>query len=385
MARFRLTADQLESIARAFREKTEEGLAKDGGEIKGLITYLRIRAPEEGRRALVVDLGGTQVRAAVVAFGRRGPTIEKGPATALLPIRRGVPLPKERFLESLVAQVRKLGVSQPLPLGYCFSYPAVSLPDGDATLIRWTKEVVVPDTEGERVGAMLFEALSGAGIRCTSVAVLNDTVAAVLSGLAGRDADGAVGLIVGTGTNMAPLLHVGRIPKFPATLAWDGPVAVNLESGNFHPPGLDEADDELDRRSENPGTQRFEKAVSGAYLGRLLALARPDLALAPEAGSREVVQLAGRGLCPEAQALLDRSAGLVASTLAGLVSLMRDGGSREVSVVAEGGLFWGAPGYRETVQRTVARLLPRLGCGATVEIRQVENANLIGTAVAALR
>ena len=43
-------------------------------------------------------------------------------------------------------------------------------------------------------------------------------------------------------------------------------MAINLESGNFSPPHLTTADDALDRASDNPGAQRFEKAVPGAWL-----------------------------------------------------------------------------------------------------------------------
>lgn len=380
--RFRLTLDQLHDMALDFATGVTLGLAQDQQEIKALVTYVA-PTPLPEREALVIDLGGTSVRAARVLVGPE-PRIVRGPAVADLPVVRGVPLPRIDFLAVQTELLGQVSSTRRLALGYCFSYPARSLDDGDAILIHWTKEIFVPGTEGQRVGRLLTEAALAGGVAVGPATVINDTVAALLAGFAGEPADGYVGLIVGTGTNMAVSLPYVAIPKFPTGLTWPTPVPVNLESGNYSPPCLNAIDNTIDLASGNPGAQRLEKAVSGAYLGRLLAAAAPGAGFHGESGSAGVVAVAGDDgpEAPLAAAIIDRSADLVAASLAGLATI-HPRQTATIRVVAEGGLFWGAPGYADRVRGSVAGLLPRLGRGdTTVEIVRREQANLLGTALA---
>jgi hexokinase len=59
-----------------------------------------------------------------------------------------------------------------------------------------------------------------------------------------------------------------------------------------------------------------------------------------------------------AQALINRSADLVAAALGGLIGAYtpQDGG-KDVGILAEGSLFWKTPGYSDRVIATLARLL----------------------------
>jgi hexokinase len=76
-----------------------------------------------------------------------------------------------------------------------------------------------------------------------------------------------MGLIVGTGTNMASLMRSDKIAKLKTKES--GLIPVNLESGNFYPPYLTDVDNQVDALSNNKGQQRFEKAISGGYLGKI--------------------------------------------------------------------------------------------------------------------
>ncbi len=380
--RFRLSPDKLLDMAGDFATGVSLGLNQDDQEIKALITWVAPSAIPE-REALVVDLGGTSVRAARVAVGRE-PAIIAGPAVADLPIVRGRPLSRVDFLAVQTGLLAQVCSTKPLPLGYCFSYPTRSLDDGDAILLNWTKEVHVPGTEGTRMGRLLVNAARSSGIPVGAPTVVNDTVAALLAGLAGEPADGYIGLIVGTGTNMAAYMPSCAVTKFPTGLLWPTRLPINLECGNYSPPCLNEVDDVVDFGSSTPGQQRLEKAVSGAYLGRLLAAAAPQAGFDGEGGSASVVEKAGGSgpLAPLASAIVRRSADLVAASLAGLVTL-HPRQARTIRVVAEGSLFWGAPGYAGRVQRVVNALLPQLGRAETaLEIVRREQANLFGAALA---
>jgi len=385
---FRLSDSQLAEIARAFRDQVGSGLAADGRQIRCLPTWCATELSQTPEPTLVLDLGGTNLRAAKMERTDAGWRVAGDLAQARLPVTRGTPLSRSDFLAiqaDLLARVAE--GARDLPLGYCFSYPAESLPSGDARLIRWTKEVFVPDTEGRCVGEPLLEALHDRSIPCSSVTVVNDTVASLLAGAPAAPGESLIGLIVGTGTNMAALMPAALIPKLGReTLPF---LPVNLESGNFHPPFLTRWDDELDRASEQPGTQRFEKAVSGAYLGRLLKSACPAASIDPEAGSQAVVAVA-TGTVPApadisdaARSLLLRSARLVAATLAGLASLL-PASAACCRIVAEGSLFWKAPNYHADVKSALDSTLAALGRPELqCRIVTIPDANLAGAALGA--
>jgi hexokinase len=149
-------------------------------------------------------------------------------------------------------------------IGFCFSYPAEILPNRDGRLLRWTKEIEIPELVGSCVGAGLVAALEQRGAGRKLVTVLNDTTATLLAGCSVGRAFGAerfVGFILGTGTNCA-CLHGGQI--------------YNLESGNFAEWPCSAVDDRFDALQVNRGQYRFEKAISGAYLGPLTWVAMQE-------------------------------------------------------------------------------------------------------------
>lgn len=365
---------RLVEVRDVIRGKIEAGLKRDGEEVRALCAWLKPPAAGLEGRALVIDAGGTNVRAAVVEVAPGNSRVAAGPKGARLEVRDA-----QRTAAEFYGQQTELAAAlEPeggLPLGYCFSYPSASLPSGDAELITWTKGIDIPEVVGTKVGASLQAALSERGIETGKLVVLNDTVAALLAGAPhATDPQRAIGLIVGTGTNMAAFFS-GEGRKLDGS----EPVAVNLESGNVTPPFLTPLDDAIDQASNNPGQQRFEKAVSGHFLPQLFRAACPELKINPAAGAEVLAQHAGTDSPPGeiARALLERSADLVGAGLAAVGDLM--GGDGEVTVLAEGGLFWNAHGYPERVTAAFDRLN-----SSGLRIKHVEHANLIGSAVAAL-
>ncbi len=333
----------------------------------------------------MVDTGGTNMRAALVKVYPDGScTVEKGPVGAPVPTGRdGQAVRAEDFFTAQVDLIARLEPEPGLPVGYCFSYPAEITPEADARLLHWTKGVAISGVEGHLVGRPLAEAMAAAGFGPSGIKVLNDTVAALLAG-AGQQAgrfDDFVGLIAGTGTNMAGFFDVARISKVPPGPWRHQDMAVNLESGNYHPPHLSSWDEALDRGLDRPGGQRFEKAVSGYYLPFLFReVFKGQLDFCPEKGSGQLVAMRGTaGPGEVAEALLDRAADLVAAGLAGMIQASGRGG--RVGIVAEGSLFWGDPGFRPRVQDTLGKLVAP---GVEFQVLSLGDANLIGSAYAAL-
>jgi len=370
-----LDGSALAAVRDALAERIKVGLSSEGQEIKALPAYLTQPDPGVSGRAIVVDTGGTNMRAALVELRPGATPIVSDAASGEVPRDPGRPIGAEEFFHLQAELVRELNPPPDLPVGYCFSYPTTNERDGDATLLRWTKGIQIEGVEGSRVGSALSRALESLDVHPGPLRVLNDTVAALMAGawLAQGESE-SIGLIVGTGNNMAAFLQREGSER----------MAVNLESGNFFPPGLSLWDDELDALSDNPGQQRIEKAVSGLYLPHLFRRIFPDSSLVdPALGSQALGELRQRGEHgPETEVaglLLDRSADLVGAAIAGVCQHLPE--SRPVCVIAEGSLFWKTPGYRERVTTTAKNLL---GPSRGLSIEGVEHANLIGSACAAL-
>jgi hexokinase len=391
--RLALSPDDLSAVRRALVARLREGAIEDGREVAMLPAWLA--PPRAGLHgdAVAIDAGGTNLRAAHVVASEDGDVriagrIQEEP----LPGAAGRPeATLDDFFAAHARLVSRLGAPQGLPIGYCFSYPTAVRTDGDAVLLRWTKEVRVPGLEGERVGALLAEHLARRGIVPGPVFVLNDTIATLAAGsrVSGVVRERAVGLIVGTGSNIGAYLPIALLKKVSAP-AWPSDLmAVNFESGAFSPPGLGPADADVDAASVEPGAQRFEKAVSGAYLGRLLAAAARRLGLELPHGaeeSAEVSRLAGDGTGSAvgilARALLDRSADLVAAALAATGDVI--GGEGDLHVCAEGSLIVKGPGFAARVGASLDRMLSERGGAGRARISFGRDANLVGSALSVL-
>jgi len=164
-------------------------------------------------------------------------------------------------------------------------------------------------------------------------------------------------------------------------------MAVNLESGNFHPPSLSRFDDEFDAAGPTPGSHRVEKAVSGKFIPQLFSFIEEGRTSPPYPETKEIFQLAQQDRdSPKgalALALINRSADLVAAGLAGLIDTL--GSSGNIGILAEGGVINHNPDYKKRVREKLALLLdddplsPR-----RFALLQLENVNLIGAAAAAL-
>lgn len=392
---------QLEELRSTFRERIARGLASDGDEVKALSAYLPPPDPDLAGQAVVVDIGGTNLRAALVELEGRGKArIVRGPIKERLPVRDpDIHLTPERFFDLQAELTAQLEPPPGLPVGYCFSYPAEILPNRDGRLLAWTKGIELSGVVGTLVGSALFAALERAGLHPKHVRVLNDTVASMLGGatvFSELEPASFIGLIVGTGTNMSGFFSAAQAPKLKKLLDGVGEqrasakgatsprMAINLESGNLDPPHLTSWDDEIDQASDNPGRQRFEKAVSGHYLPYLFERILPDQpGYDPEEGSKTLVDYRDRSLEAKplavAGALLARSADLVAAGLAAVVDLYDASGP--VGIVAEGSLIWNDPKFAPHVRATLATLL---GSDERAKLLRLDDANLFGSACAAL-
>ena len=258
-----------EGLLDTFLREMDAGLRGATSSLQMIPSFIYPDAPVKTETPVVVlDAGGTNLRAAVVSIGKDGRADIGSFARGLMPGSRGGIGEDEfydtfaRFLEPLVASAGSIG--------FCFSYPAEILPDCDARLIKWTKQIEVPSVVGTLIGAGLKRRLAKFGHDCR-VVILNDTVATLLAGKSvgvSRDYSAYVGFILGTGTNTAYAEKTENIVK-RGGLKPGATMAVNVESGGFKGQPQSRFDLLMDATTIDPGCYTFEKMISGAYLGRI--------------------------------------------------------------------------------------------------------------------
>ena len=388
---FKLDNEQLKGIAHAFREKVEEGLNNNNAEIQCIPTFILPKATDVKGKALVLDLG--------VDFSTEKPIIYPNNGWKKdMSIMKSPGYTREELFKELADLIVEIKREEEMPIGYCFSYPTESIPGGDARLLRWTKGEDIREMVGQFVGKPLLDYLNEKNkIRFTGVKVLNDTIASLFAGLTDKSYDAYIGLIVGTGTNMATFIPSDKITKLDPECHVQGLIPVNLESGNFYPPFLTAVDDTVDATSDSLGKQRFEKAVSGMYLGDILKAAFPLEEFEEKFDARKLTAIMNYPdihkdiYVQVAHWIYNRSARLVAASLAGLIALLKSYNRdiHRVCLIAEGSLFWSESrkdkNYNILVMEKLQELLRELELeDVEVHINSMDNANLIGTGIAAL-
>jgi hexokinase len=396
---FSLTHEQLKEIAETLQKRVDEGLSLENQEVQCIPTFIKPNTENVNGQAFVLDLGGTNYRVASVDFKNGEPTIR--PENGFkkdLSVMKSAGFTEEQLYAEQANLIKEIKREREIPIGYCFSYPAASLIDGDAELLRWTKGVNIPNMAGKPIGKPLLQYLNQVtSPKFSGVKVINDTVASLFAGLTRSDYDAYIGLIVGTGTNMATFIPAENISKLDKSSAFTGLLPVNLESGNFKPPYLTHVDNIVDALSDKMGTQRFEKAVSGMYLGELLKAVFPSDDFEKDFDAQKLTTMMSypnvykEKHVQVARCIYERSAKLVAASLAGLtlVLLAHTPSIKRIRLIAEGSLFWSEDrkglNYKAIVAITLREILDSLNYkGVTVDIDKMDNANLIGSAIAAL-
>jgi hexokinase len=385
-------------------------------------TYIETaREVPRGEPVIALDAGGTNFRAAVVSYDASGAPVIEGLERHRMP---GVDaeLGREEFFRTMAGFVLPLAAKADR-IGFCFSYAAEMTPARDGKLLYFTKEIRAPGVAGELIGGNLGRALAAAGARQPSRTVLlTDTVATLLAGrnaLPGRRFDDFIGLVCGTGINVAYVEShrlIGKLPGLDAA----GAQIINTESGSFAGSPSGKIDDEYDATTADPGKYRHEKMISGAYLGALClftaqraaqggclsAAAGRELAAVPSLSTRTLNDfllypdrpdnplgaVCGRITVEDARslyrlcdALVERAAALVAVTLAAV--LLKTGKGRDprypVCITVDGTAFWQLRSFRCRVEARMRVFLSGRAERAW-EITSVEDAPLLGAAIAAL-
>ncbi|XP_004679611.2 PREDICTED: hexokinase-3 isoform X1 [Condylura cristata] len=275
LAPFRLSREQLAAVQTQMREAMAKGLQGEASSLRMLPTY--VRATPDGSELgdfLALDLGGTNFRVLLVRVATGGVQITNQVYSIPECVAQGSGQELfDHIVDCIVDFQQKQGLSgQSLPLGFTFSFPCKQVGLDQGILLNWTKGFKATDCEGQDVVYLLREAIRRRqAVELNVVAIVNDTVGTMMS-CGYEDPRCEVGLIVGTGTNACYMEELQNV----AGVAGDsGHMCINMEWGAFGDDGsLDTLstcfDARVDEASINPGKQRFEKMISGMYLGEIV-------------------------------------------------------------------------------------------------------------------
>ncbi|KAL2778480.1 hexokinase-3 [Daubentonia madagascariensis] len=275
LAPFRMNHEQLAAVQAQMREAMAKGLRGEASSLRMLPTYVRA-TPDGSERGdfLALDLGGTNFRVLLVRVATGGVQITSQVYSIPECVAQGSGQQLfDHIVDCIVEFQQKQGLSrQSLPLGFTFSFPCRQLGLDQGILLNWTKGFNASDCEGQDVVCLLREAIGRRqAVELNVVAIVNDTVGTMMS-CGYEDPRCEIGLIVGTGTNACYMEELRNV----AGVAGDsGHMCINMEWGAFGDDGsLDMLstcfDASVDQASINPGKQRFEKMISGMYLGEIV-------------------------------------------------------------------------------------------------------------------
>lgn len=413
----------MEICCENFLAEMQTGLSGGNSSLAMIPTYIEIQKElPKNKPVIVIDAGGTHFRAAVLHFDENAkPVIENLRKETMPGIEKEVS--KDEFFDTLAGYIKDISKHSE-KIGFCFSYPCEITPDKDGKLIFFSKEIKAPQVIGQTIGKNLNDAVNrlDAATAKHQIVILNDTVTTLLAAMAGfekKNYESYVGFILGTGTNTCYIEKNSNITK-TRNLDPQKHQIINIESGGFNKARRGKIDIDFDNSTNNPGQNIFEKMISGAYLGPLcLNLLRAasqeklfssavcarirllqnlqtkdisDFLTADQTKFNPVGAILDNSDKSDFAAIgslltsiIERAAKLTAVNLAAAVIKSEKGKNpnKPVCIVAEGTTFYSLAGLREKTEQYLKEFLVKQK-GLYYEIAHIENATLIGAAIAGL-
>lgn len=400
----------VQDLSNALLKDMSLGLKKENQsqQLMAVMPY-QINAGRPQEKIIVIDAGGTNFRSCLVDFSGDGSVIisdEK--KSSMIALDREYS--KEEFFSALEEKISYLK-NKANEIHFCFSYAMKSLPDGDAEVLAFSKQVKAPEVVGSLIGKELLQVLTQKGwTTVNKIKLINDTVACLLAGLSHNTQgfDDYMGFILGTGINNA-YIEKGAVEKLQDSLREH---IVVCECGMFNSVSQSDFDKDLDKESTNPGRSLLEKMCSGVYIGKLAwmitngackeglfsaAFARQfemlpelsafqiDLFLTDSVEKENILETICRQ-SPDSdrqiltglfKTIIMRSAKITASVI---IATAKQTGTKNMCVTCNGSTFWKTTNFKETVDTILKEETENSGIRFT--IIKVENDITVGTALA---
>ena len=416
-----ITPEQILIIADAFRQTMLDGLMGKTSPLKMLPSYVTKPSQHEVGTFLALDFGGTNVRVLLAELLGQGKFIVHKQVSKRLKDKESNynyisnQSTAEQLFDFIATQIGTvINPHVHYSLGHTFSFATHQTGLNTGTFIHWSKEIETTGMKNKDINHLLTQALERQHLtNVVPTAIINDTVGALLAASYMNSATD-IGSICGTGHNTAYLE-----PNSPLT---NGPMVINMESGNFNQLPMTSYDMELDQASEKPGEQWLEKMVSGHYIGEILRIiachsfdagllaSSPDkkilatpylfngahLSLFHEDDTADLSLMASclaetlhitnssledrQFLKAIATLISTRSARLVAATYVGIIQHIDPDLKNHHNIAIDGSLYEKMPGYSQEIQTTLTQALGDKGSLVTTSL--IKDGSGIGAAIA---
>ncbi len=391
----------IQPLVASFQDEMRRGLSGEPRSIAMHPSFVSRPSGSEGGRFLALDLGGTNVRATLVDLGGERDIRVLDHQSFRLDSTSG-------NVDDLFGPVAEFVVDilpdgGPRSIGFIFAFPMNQTGVRGGRLTKWTKEFEFDGVEGEDVVALLESAIrarAGDSSELRVSALANDTVGVLAAG-AYLDPRCDMGLIVGTGANLAVAVSADMIGRQDPLASAGNPneMIFNMECGNFDDvaPVRTNADRLLESDTEG---QLLEKMIAGRYLGEVARLRALEVAARgdgfdgwldggrgltiPYSFTTELLSdilfdesenltatamlLGGLGVSDTriddrrllreiCVSVARRSARMVAMSIAATATYIDPDLDDEHIVAADGSLFRGMPGYQRDIERGLREIL----------------------------
>lgn len=251
-------------------------------------------------------------------------------------------------------------------LAFNFAYPLKPVFENgklDGVLLEVSKESKFRGLIGKQIGKEIENYVFKKSKKKVKVAVANDTICLILSGLSKFKRDELAGGIVGTGMNFAIFTNKGHL--------------VNLETAGFDKFTQTSTGKVVNQETNKPGKSLFEKETAGKYLYKHFNIVAKEnnLPFPSIKSTKELNNISFKNLpvvSEIAQGLIARSAQLVACQIAGIAKFKK----QNMVFNMEGSLFWKGNNYQKTVEETVKQLVPEY----KIDFVEIENSAILGAA-----
>ena len=281
---FSLPKKKLKELIEIFQIELENGLKRTDGMLRALPTFVfNLPKGSELGKYLTVDLGGTNLRIGLVELLGSGQfKIKKDSAVIPDNLKCGSGKAIFDFIAQnieIFLEHPEIEAELPLKLGFTFSFPVEQESLAHGTILGWSKEIEGKDVIGMDAVGLLQEALHSRGLDIAVEALVNDTVGTLLAQIY-RDDRTRMSVILGTGSNAAYVENCSHIPKLKDKInETHYQTVINIEWGSFGDGPSDTTilpitrfDHVLNLESKNKNLQRYEKMISGMYLGEIFRL-----------------------------------------------------------------------------------------------------------------
>jgi len=384
-----------------FIAQMEIGLNSDNG-LPMIPTYVSGQLhPKQGAKAIAVDVGGTNLRVALLELKDLKTEIidiVKEPA-----LGKTEPVTFDVFIEGLVDKIEPF-LCHSKTICFSFAHEVDHMNDMDGRARFISKEVSITDFKDRPMARSLKLAIKHRTGVDVDIVLINDTVGVAGSMLQhGDEFQNYFGIVMGTGANSCYIEKCENIKKTDD--AKTNTMFINVESGAYVPSFVSEIDKMFDATTFVPDTAIMEKMVSGEYLGKLYCYLIKKASLAglfTPSFSRNIEsktllsteelslfyenQRRGKyaGMCEDesdrqllyffASCLIERAAALISIKIIAISKKIFKPIGTPICVIVEGSTYYGIKGFKEMVINNVSEYAGDMD----IKLFNVKDAALIG-------